>query len=134
MQELESTKLLVDMLLPTTTSSSDLIDLACKRYSASLVYTLAYGRRITEEELKAVLVVLEGFIADCYPGAHLVDTFPILDYIPDGVLRIFGPSWREEARAKHEKDMQVNWYFLVVCCMDSTEKFRTVVYDVVAQC
>jgi hypothetical protein len=110
MQELESTQLLIDLLSPNPTGPS--IDLACKRYAAALVYTLAYGRRISSAELKAVLAGLEAFIADCYPGAHLVDSFPVLDWVPDWVLNVCGAGWREEARGKHGKDMEVRTVFL----------------------
>ncbi len=80
-----------------------------KLYAASLVYTLAYGKDLNEEGLKellAILDVVERFIRDCMPGAHLVDAFPILDSLPD-----FMSPWRNEARKKHEYEMGV-WTFL----------------------
>lgn len=99
MQEMESAKLLLDTLnLPGD------MEMNMKRYAASVVFTLAYGRRLDEDdkELLAVLDILDGFIRDCYPGAHLVDTFPVMDLLPD----IFSP-WRASARKKHEIEMQV---------------------------
>ncbi|KAG6873388.1 hypothetical protein C0995_016198 [Termitomyces sp. Mi166 len=100
MQELESTKLMYDML----TRPED-ADMNAKRYAASLVFTLSYGRRLGDDDkdLLAVLGILDNFIADCYPGAHLVDTFPILDKIlPD-----FLAPWRAAAGKKHENEMKL---------------------------
>lgn len=99
MQEIESTALLLKVL-----KSPAETELNMKRYSASVVYTLAYGKRMGDDDkdLLAVLDILEGFIRDCYPGAHLVDTFPILDFLPD-----FLAPWRELARLKHEREMEV---------------------------
>jgi hypothetical protein len=99
MQELESTKLLFDMLIRPEESNMN-----TKRYAASLVFTLSYGRRLGEddEDLKSVLRILDNFIADCYPGAHLVDTFPFLDRI----LPSFLAPWRAAAAKKHEDEMK----------------------------
>ena len=77
-----------------------------KRFSAALVFRLAYGRSLArdDKDLREVLQILDDFIEDCYPGTHLVDTFPILDHwiVPDWIAR-----WRKEARAKHEKEVKV---------------------------
>ncbi|KAG6852717.1 hypothetical protein C0991_009627, partial [Blastosporella zonata] len=100
MQELESTKLLFDMLTRPEESNMN-----TKRYSASLVFTLSYGRRLADDDqdLVSVLNILDNFIADCYPGAHLVDTFPILDK----VLPDFLAPWRAAARKKHDDEMKL---------------------------
>ncbi|KAG6829029.1 hypothetical protein H0H87_012834 [Tephrocybe sp. NHM501043] len=100
MQELESTKLMYDMLIHPEESNMN-----TKRYSASLVFTLSYGRRIDDDDqdLIAVLKILDDFIADCYPGAHLVDTFPVLDkFLPN-----FLAPWRAAAAKKHENEMKL---------------------------
>ena len=77
-----------------------------KRFSASLAFNLAYGRFLPEDDsdLKEVLAILDGFIDDCYPGQHLVDTFPILDHkwMPN-----FLAPWRTEAIQKHEREIKV---------------------------
>ncbi|KAF8955138.1 cytochrome P450, partial [Flammula alnicola] len=100
MQEVESSKLLFDMLTHPEESNMN-----TKRYAASLVFTLSYGRRLPDddEDLVSVLDILDGFIADCYPGAHLVDTFPVLDKI----LPSFLAPWRAAATKKHEKEMKL---------------------------
>ncbi|KLO13195.1 cytochrome P450 [Schizopora paradoxa] len=97
-QERESLRLLNNILdKPSETH------LHSKLYAASLVYTLAYGKDLNEEGLKellAILDIVEAFILDCMPGAHLVDMFPVLDRLPD-----FLSPWRKEALKKHEYEM-----------------------------
>ena len=83
-----------------------------KLYAASLVYTLAYGKDLNEEGLKellAILDIVEAFILDCMPGAHLVDMFPVLDRLPD-----FLSPWRKEALKKHEYEMGVRSFLYVL--------------------
>lgn len=99
MQEIESTKFLLDFLVrPENT------DMHCKRFAAAMVFYLSYGRRLPNDgqDLNAVLAVLDNFTKDTYPGAHLVDTLPILDRLPD-----FLAPWRTEACTKHEKEMKL---------------------------
>ncbi|EMD33484.1 hypothetical protein CERSUDRAFT_118063 [Gelatoporia subvermispora B] len=98
-QELESLKLLHDMINRPLDANRH-----CQRFSASLVFHLAYGKRLGDDgaDLDAVLNVLQNFVRDTYPGAHLVDTFPILDLLPD-----FLAPWRQEARRKHVGDMKL---------------------------
>jgi hypothetical protein len=81
--------------------------LHAKRFSAALVFRLAYGRRLARDDndLREVLQILDDFIEDCYPGTHLVDTFPILDhwFVPDWLA-----TWRGEARNKHDREVKVS--------------------------
>lgn len=111
MQELESTKFLFDML-----TRPEEIDMNTKRYSASLVFTLSYGRRpdADDKDVTSVLRVLDNFIADCYPGAHLIDTFPFVDkFLPS-----FLAPWRREASLRHEDEMNVRLQvltFRIIC-------------------
>lgn len=114
MQEVESSKLLFDMLTRPEESGMN-----AKRYAASLVFTLSYGRRLPDDDqdLIAVLDILDGFIEDCYPGAHLVDTFPVLDKI----LPSFLAPWRAAATKKHEREMQVR-SSLVLVKLSTNEK------------
>ncbi|OCH93179.1 cytochrome P450 [Obba rivulosa] len=82
-QELESLKLLHDMLTRPSDAGRH-----CQRYSASLAFYLAYGKRLGDDgaDLDGVLNVLSNFTKDTYPGTHMVDTFPILDILPDFLL------------------------------------------------
>ncbi|KLO17437.1 cytochrome P450 [Schizopora paradoxa] len=75
-----------------------------KEYAASIVYMLSYGKDLKDggEDLKTILDIVDGFVRDCMPGAHLVDTFPILDVLPD----ILSP-WRKEASDKHMFEMRL---------------------------
>lgn len=101
MQTDESAKLLYDMAHHPKEAN-----LNAKRFSAALVFMISYGRHLSpdDKDLKQVLEILAGFIEDCYPGTHLVDTFPILDswWVPD-----FIATWRAEAKAKHREEISV---------------------------
>ncbi|KZT28692.1 cytochrome P450 [Neolentinus lepideus HHB14362 ss-1] len=99
-QELESIRLLHDML-----TRPHEMELNTKRFAAGNVFHLSYGRHLAhnDEDLKSVLGVLDGFIRDCYPGAHLVDIFPMLDRLPD-----FLSPWRIAALRKHDMEMKAS--------------------------
>lgn len=55
------------------------------RFPASLVFTLSFDKPLPEDgkDLDEVQRVLADFVQDMNPGAHLVDTFPVLDLLPD---------------------------------------------------
>jgi hypothetical protein len=53
------------------------------RFPASLVFALSFGRELEENDLAEVQKILADFVFDINPGAHLVDTFPMLDLLPD---------------------------------------------------
>ncbi|KAJ7196347.1 cytochrome P450 [Mycena pura] len=74
------------------------------RFPASLVFTLSYGQRINDEgkDLADVQRIFTTFVEDLTPGAHLVDTFPILDWLPD-----FLSPWRAEAKEKHQHELEL---------------------------
>jgi cytochrome P450 len=99
MQE-QSARLLADVVrsppAPTKTASRTLNEQIAS-YTGNLVMTLTYGSKLaTPENLSAVMPIMKGVLFDAAPGAHLVDTFPILDRLPDWLS-----SWRAEANAKH---------------------------------
>jgi cytochrome P450 len=101
LMEQEATKLVAEILAvpPASTSEgSASLKIQLNRYVASLVFTLTYGKKLADDKnLLAVQQVLDSVLLDAAPGAHLVDTFPILDRLPD-----FLSPWRKEARAKHD--------------------------------
>ncbi|KAJ7266401.1 cytochrome P450 [Mycena haematopus] len=99
MQDTESLRLLTDLATTPTEWSHH-----CGRFAASLVFTLSYGQRLDDDgkDLAGVQTILANFIRDTYPGAHLVDTFPILDRLPD-----FLSPWRAEAKRKHNEEVQL---------------------------
>jgi cytochrome P450 len=107
LMEQETTKFIAEILAfppaPTEEASAS-IKLQIKRYIASLIFSLTYGKKLADDKnLVAVLKVLDTVLADAAPGAHLVDTFPILDRLPD-----FLSPWRKEARSKH--DFEISLY------------------------
>lgn len=99
--EQETTKLLAEIIASPpapTADASGTLKLQVKRYIASLIFTLTYGKKLADDQnLMAVLQVLETILADATPGAHIVDTFPVLDKLPDWLS-----PWRRAAIAKHE--------------------------------
>ncbi|KAJ7307804.1 cytochrome P450 [Mycena albidolilacea] len=70
------------------------------RFPASLVFALSFGRELKEHDLAEVQKILADFVFDINPGAHLVDTFPMLDLLPD-----FLSPWRAEARRKRVREL-----------------------------
>jgi cytochrome P450 len=79
LQDLES-KHLVHQLL----STNDFSD-CFRRYAASLVFSLAYGKRlpnIHEAELKELDEIVENTLTTLIPGAWIVDVLPFLNVLP----------------------------------------------------
>ncbi|THV03623.1 cytochrome P450 [Dendrothele bispora CBS 962.96] len=99
MQELESAKLLSDILESPLNN-----DLHCQRFAASMVFYLSYGKRLDDngQDLAAISDVLKNFVRDTTPGAHLVDTITVLDYLPD----VLAP-WRKKALERHEMEVKL---------------------------
>ncbi|KAF8151161.1 cytochrome P450 [Mycena galopus ATCC 62051] len=64
-------------------------------FPASLVFTLTFGQKLDDDgkDLAAALIILTTFVQDINPNSHLVDTFPLLDLLPD-----FLSPWRAEAK------------------------------------
>ncbi|KAJ7806302.1 cytochrome P450 [Mycena olivaceomarginata] len=75
-------------------------------FPASLVFSLVFGEAINDndKDLAAALQILNTFVRDINPTSHLVDTFPVLDLLPD-----FLSTWRMEARMKHQRE--INFWF-----------------------
>lgn len=64
------------------------------------MYARAFGS--DGKDLRTLLGILESFVTDMHPRAYLVDTFPVLDYLPD-----FLAPWREKARKMHRVEVEV---------------------------
>lgn len=70
----------------------------------NLVYAKAFGS--DGKDLRTLLGILESFVTDMHPRAYLVDTFPVIDYLPD----VLAP-WRNKARKMHEVEVEVaHWW------------------------
>ncbi|KAJ7734762.1 cytochrome P450 [Mycena maculata] len=94
--EREVSCLLLDLLDGPETYRSHLY-----RFTASLIMRITYGAG-QREDLDAILASNESFNRDALPGAHLVDTFPWLDYLPD-----FVSPWRADAKNKHLEELKL---------------------------
>ncbi|KAK7018236.1 cytochrome P450 [Favolaschia claudopus] len=73
-----------------------------QRFPASLVFKLTFGEHLNDDgrDLAKGLEILTTFVQDINPNAHLVDTLPWLDMLPD-----FLSPWRAEARKKHAREV-----------------------------
>lgn len=79
LQDLESKQLIFDML-----STSDFTN-RFHRYSSSLIYTLAYGKRMErgdEPEVAAIDQIMDNFLYAARVGTWIVDALPVLNYLP----------------------------------------------------
>jgi hypothetical protein len=76
------------------------------RFPASLVFALSYGQPLNDDgkDLAELQKIVLTFVKDITPGAHLVDSFPILDLLPD-----FLSKWRVEAKQKHQHELEVSF-------------------------
>ncbi|CAK5271333.1 unnamed protein product [Mycena citricolor] len=74
------------------------------RFTAGLIMRITYGSGLigADEDLKAILASNESFNLDALPGAHLVDSFPILDRLPDWLA-----PWRADAKRKHIEELDL---------------------------
>ncbi|EJD42206.1 cytochrome P450 [Auricularia subglabra TFB-10046 SS5] len=90
-------------LLARLTNSPTDAYLSIKHYAAETLMNLVYAREFGSDgaDLRTLLGILESFVTDIHPRAHLVDTFPALDYLPD-----FMAPWRREARRKHAVEVE----------------------------
>lgn len=55
------------------------------RYLSSLIYALAYGKRLErgdEHEAEEIAQIMEGFLSAARVGTWVVDALPFLNYLP----------------------------------------------------
>ncbi|KAI0096816.1 putative cytochrome P450 [Hypoxylon sp. NC0597] len=95
-QEMESKQMLFDLLINAGGSGTD-----CHGYfertAASTIFALFYGFRVKSSEdptLLAVLALDEDFSQFVRVGEHIVDTFPVLNYLPG-----FLAPWKAKAES-----------------------------------
>jgi len=80
MQSLESKKLLHDLLLTPRNYEKHF-----ERYSSGLIFRIGYGKTVEtgdEEHVRRILEVVHHVERVASPGAYMVDTFPLLKYLP----------------------------------------------------
>lgn len=77
--------------------------LSIKHYAAETLMNLVYARAFGSDgkDLRTLLGILESFVRDMHPRAYLVDTFPVLDYLPDALA-----PWRAKAKKMHEVEVE----------------------------
>ncbi|KUJ20349.1 cytochrome P450 [Mollisia scopiformis] len=100
-QEAEASKLVSQMLHQPETWSSSI-----ERYTATLVFSMAYGRRIDTLKSKILQTrkqLMEVAHAILAPGAYLADSFPILASLPD-----FLAPWKKEVRDSGNEHTEFN--------------------------
>jgi len=91
-QENESKRLAMDLV-----RSPENFERELERYAASVVMTVAYGKRVDDMNDPAVQMVLEmmQYMASLnVPGRFLAESFPILAKFPD-----FMSPWKKEVKA-----------------------------------
>lgn len=79
LQDIESKQLIFEML-----STSDFTN-RFHRYSSSLIYTLAYGKRMElgdEPEVEAIDQIMDNFLYAARVGTWIVDALPMLNHLP----------------------------------------------------
>ncbi|KAF7371215.1 Cytochrome P450 [Mycena sanguinolenta] len=98
MQLAQSLRLLVDLVRTPQVYYQHFL-----RFPASLVFALSYGQPLDDDgkDLAELQEIVLTFVKDITPGAHLVDTFPILDRLPDVLSK-----WRTEAKQKHQRELE----------------------------
>jgi cytochrome P450 len=97
LQDLESKQLIYELLAPEVDFSDRF-----HRYSSSVIFALAYGRRMTrgdEPEVQGIDQVMENFLYAARVGTWIVDALPILNYLPS-----FLASWKGLAEKLHEHE------------------------------
>ncbi|KAJ7352157.1 cytochrome P450 [Mycena albidolilacea] len=97
--EQQSSRLLLDLLEGPDRYRDHLY-----RFTATLIMRITYGTGLhgQESDLDAILASNQSFNLDALPGAHLVDTFTWLDYLPD-----FLSPWRNDAKRKHLEELEL---------------------------
>ncbi|KAE8398031.1 cytochrome P450 [Aspergillus pseudonomiae] len=98
-QEVESHQLLFDLL-----STNDFSD-RFRRFSASLLFTLAYGKRMPrgdEHEVQEIDLLIKNLMEVVMMGNWLVDLFPQLEYLPRRLSK-----WKQVADGFHDREVKL---------------------------
>ena len=103
LQDIESKQLIFDMLSVSWKPSPSFVEIF-HRYVASLIYALAYGKRLPNHALEAeeINVVMERFLFAARPGTWVVDALPILNQLP----RFLAP-WKAYGDKLHDFESQI---------------------------
>lgn len=99
--DLESKQLMVELL-----DNPDQFYDYNRRYSASLIIRIVYGSRIPTWDhplIPKIYAVLNNMNDISMPGAHIVDTFPSLQYLPEWMVG----NWRTYGKKVHAHDAAI---------------------------
>lgn len=100
LQDTESRQLIYELL-----STDDFRD-RYHRYSSSLIYALAYGKRMIrgdEQEIQDVDQIMENFLQAARVGTWIVDAIPLLNYLPK-----FMAPWKKIAADFYNFESKMN--------------------------
>ncbi|GCB23316.1 fumitremorgin C synthase [Aspergillus awamori] len=100
LQELETQQTLLDFV------EGDNYELIFQRFQASLIHTMAYGRRLpkqNDQRLHEVEALSKAFINAATAGNYLVDIFPILKHTPTCLA-----PWKKYAQQIHDRTISLN--------------------------
>ncbi|KUJ13355.1 cytochrome P450 [Mollisia scopiformis] len=100
-QNYESKQLLVDLL-----DTPERFYEHNRRYSASVIMLVTYGYRLSDWEdplIKDIYAVLDNLTEMTAPGAHAVDSFPSLAFLPQFLLG----NWRTFGKKVSEHDSKI---------------------------
>ena len=82
---------------------------SCIRYAASVIMGITYGKvtptAYSDPEVIAVNRCLKRFGHAVLPGAYLVDTYPILQYVPGYLAQL--KKWHQEELALFEEQLNI---------------------------
>ena len=99
-QSLESKRLLFSLL-----HNPSAYQQIFEQYSGGLIFRIGYGKPIVtgkEKQLQRILDVNHNLERIASPGAYLVDTFPVLKYLPT-----FMAPFKREARRLHAMELSL---------------------------
>ena len=99
LQDVESKQLVFELL------STDDFSARFHRYSSSLIFALAYGKRLErgdEREVGEIGLIMERFLYAARVGTWIVDALPALNYLP----RWLAP-WKRHGDEYHDYEAQV---------------------------
>jgi cytochrome P450 len=100
-QDFESKQLMRDVLdLPEQFYDHN------RRYASSVIMTVTYGYRLPSWEhplIKKIFTIMDNLTEFTAPGAHAVDSFPSLAYLPQWLLG----NWRSMAKSIFDHDSKV---------------------------
>jgi cytochrome P450 len=100
-QDFESKQLVAELL-----DTPDQFYMHNRRYSSSVIMYVTYGYRLPTWQhplVKRIYSVLDNFTDMTAPGAHVVDSFPSLQYLPEWMVG----NWRSLGKRVFEHDSRV---------------------------